>query len=379
MSSPSLRQKVRSHGTSAPSQPARHALAPPPRAEKRRELSGSVDVRTLSAPARQAEEQALLAAGWLPPEYVKAKGNSRAAAEALAMRPGAPARSMSWTDPALMLKGARTLAGTPELQELAKNLRRGDIVLTAEFLPQDPVTGMTGGPYNHALLVVKDGPQPEFIEAIGVTGAKNDPTGNRVRRSRMVDYAVRHIAFRVLRPADALPAAQREAAVQKAIAYAERQLGRPYDFAFTNHDHGNGGEKAFYCSELTFLAWTSREGAGMRLPLATAPSLNVGMKAVHAALDAANPLRPNETLRPLVGSVLSGKGPLDLASTLIRSVLPKLRPNPMAAVMSMATDTVGTRQTTSPRFVSPTDLAWGGLPVRDFNTKGRRMDPEPSR
>jgi len=133
-------------------------LAAPPRAIKRDERPGTVDARVLSAPASRAEEQALMAAGWLPSEYAQARGRSRAAAEALAMRPGAPARSMSYTDREVMLKGARTLAGTPELQELARTVRKGDIVLTAEFLPGDPVTGMTGGPYNHAMICVKEGP-----------------------------------------------------------------------------------------------------------------------------------------------------------------------------------------------------------------------------
>lgn len=341
-----------------------------------------MDARQLSAPASRAEEQSLLAAGWLPPEYAKARGRSREAAEALAMRPGSPPRSMSYTDPAIMLRGARTLAGTPELQELARTVRRGDIVLTAEFLPGDPVTGMTGGPFNHAMICIKDGPQPEFIEAIGVTGGKDDPTGSRVRQSRIQDYAIRHIAFRVLRPADALPPGKREAAIDRAVAYAERQLGRPYDYAFTNHDQGKGGEKAFYCSELVYLAWASREGAGVAMPIARDDSLNQGMRAVHAVLDAAGPVRPNETLRPIVRDVMDGRPPLEIIKTLLGRVLPRLRGPDLKALgedlVAKATGKATERQTV-PRFVSPTDLAWGGQPVRDFNTKGRNLDPDAPR
>jgi hypothetical protein len=349
-------------------------LTAPPRAAQREERFGTVDSRVLSAPASLAEEQALMEAGWLPPEYVKARGRSRAAAEALAMRPGAPARSMSYTDPAVMLRGARTLAGTPELQELARTVRKGDIVLTAEFLPGAPVTGMTGGPYNHAMICVKEGPQAEFIEAIGVTGGKADPTGNRVRQSRIQDYAIRHIAFRVLRPGDAPPPAQREAAISRAVEYARQQLGRPYDYAFTNLDHGKGGEKAFYCSELVYMAWSSKAGAGIRMPVARDASLNVGVRAIHAVLDTAGPVRPNETLRPIVRQVMDGRHPLAISQSVLGGVVPKLR-GPDLKALGEDLLAKATGRPADPRFVSPTDLAWGGLPVLDFNTKGRQMDP----
>ena len=281
---------------------------------------------------------------------------------------------MGFHDPAVMLKGARTIAAMPEMQALARNLRKGDIVLTAEFLPGDPVTGMTGGPYNHALLCVKDGPQAEFIEAIGVTGAQNDPTGSQVRRARLVDYAIRHIAFRVLRPADALPANKRAAAIDKAVAYAEAQLGRPYDYAFTNRDQGPKGEKAFYCSELTWAAWSAPQGAGVRLPVSESPSRNVGMRAVQGVLDLAGPERPNSVLRPLVRSIMAGADGGSILRKVGSDVLPNLRgPDLGAMAMSAGRKLRGIPET--PRFVSPTDLAWGGLPVQDFNAKGRKLDP----
>ncbi|MEB3205680.1 MAG: hypothetical protein VKP57_13395, partial [Candidatus Sericytochromatia bacterium] len=60
--------------------------------------------------------------------------------------------------------------------------------------------------------------------------------------------------------------------------------------------------------------------------------------------------------------------------SVLGGVVPKLR-GPDLKALGEDLLAKATGRPADPRFVSPTDLAWGGLPVLDFNTKGRPMDP----
>ena len=87
----------------------------------------------------------------------------------------------------------------------------------------------------------------EFIEAVGVTGEHGDTVLDRVRRTTGAGLANERATLRILRPTGPSPQAR-----QAAIAFATAQLGKPYNYAFSDV---LGGDRAFYCSSLAYRAY----------------------------------------------------------------------------------------------------------------------------
>jgi hypothetical protein len=248
------------------------------------------------------EERNLLDLGLLPPYYPRlrdcyegrsefASGPKGLEAAKNLMKSFYPKGKGNFTqhfgNPQKMLSWAKAFAKDPAMVKLVTSARRGDIILTGPQSKKsqsgDFVCLMTKGPYHHAILVV-DGPPPVFIEAVGVTGQWGDPMGDRVRYNTWYEQFGSWNGLKLLRPTHGMAGGRAQDMIEKAVAFAENQLGKPYDYAFTDADNN----KAFYCSELVYKAF--REGAGYQDFLKDkTPERDRMLIAMHAVIDGLEP------------------------------------------------------------------------------------------
>ncbi|MBO9542821.1 hypothetical protein J7643_19710 [bacterium] len=239
-----------------------------------------------------AEEIGLLQEGLLPRNYSDLKAcleaNGREAAIALARKGLEGPFSPKYGDPVAMLETAQRLKNDPELMRMVKDVRKGDILLQT-WNNNDLVSEMTGGPFIHAVLCVSDEAPPEFIEAMGITGDPDAPGSNVVRRSPLAENSYAAVSTRIIRPTEGMPEAEAAKAIDRAVRYAERQLGKPYDYSFTNHNGKGKLTDAFYCSELTYLAYTSLRGANIDFPISKSSDRDQLMVALEAVIDGLKP------------------------------------------------------------------------------------------
>lgn len=236
-----------------------------------------------------SEEVGLLNQGLLPTNYavLKAIAASQGAAAAKEFYqkgktgPFAP----QYGDPSDMLSTAKRVARHPELLRLAKSLKKGDIVVMDWNDNNNPVATLTKGPFEHTMICTSDGPPPEFIEAIGITGDQSEPSANRVRRATLGEACYDGLSIRLLRPTEGMAPKAAAEAVDKAVRFTEHQLGKPYDYAFTSKND------AYYCSELAYEAYASPSGAGMAIHL----DKNANRDSMIVALDTVvNSLQPTD-------------------------------------------------------------------------------------
>lgn len=278
-----------------PATPASGAMAAAPAAP-----TMAVDARA-TAPAGApdltgltAEEARFVTEGLLPANFAALRAAQREggvdAAKALARKGVKGPFSRHYGDPERLLGAARRWARNPELARLVKAIQPGDI-LVYSWNNDNVISKATKGPFIHAALCVSAGAPPEFIEAVGLTGGDMaDPEANKVLRSEMADHGYDGETVRVMRPAATLTPVEAEKAVKRAIAYAEKQLGKPYDFAFSERN-GQGWNDAFYCSELTYKAYADPKGADLPLAVDKSPERDVALSALEKLLDG---LRPDD-------------------------------------------------------------------------------------
>ncbi|MEW6709586.1 MAG: YiiX/YebB-like N1pC/P60 family cysteine hydrolase [Candidatus Riflebacteria bacterium] len=248
------------------------------------------------------EEKELLNLGMLPPYYPvlklcldgkapytgKAGGLNAAKALCKSFFPsGEEHYSRDFGNPVRMLDWAKKFKTDEKMRKLVTSARRGDVFLTGprnqKDIDKNFICLMTKGPYYHATLVV-DSPLPIIIEAVGITGNRFDTTSNKVRMSTWYEELGTWGAYRLVRPTFGLPAAQANGVIEKAVKYAEDQLGKPYDYSFSDGD----GNNAFYCSELVNKAYTI--GAGFKGKLAQKnPERDRIIIALNSAIDGLEP------------------------------------------------------------------------------------------
>ena len=238
------------------------------------------------------EEAGFVQDGLLPRNFAALRNAQRQggteAAKKIARAGLAGPFSPRFGDPNVMLDGAKRFRANPDLERLVRSIQPGDILVTTYNKDNDVISQATKGPFVHSLICSAAGPPPEFIEALGLTGNMKDPDSNKVLRSMMAEQAGTSQTIRLLRPAAQLPAHEAAKAVRRAIAYAEDQLGKPYDFAFT-HRNGRGMNDAFYCSELTFKAYTHPDGADIEIAIDKSPERDEALAAVGRVLDGLDP------------------------------------------------------------------------------------------
>ena len=193
--------------------------------------------------------------------------------------------SRDFGNPVKMLEWARKNAGNEKLCKLVTSARRGDVMLSGpsnkKSIDSNFICLMTKGPYYHAVLVI-DGPPPVVIEAVGLTGNRFDTTSDKVRMSSWYEEYNTYTNYRLVRPTFGEKPAKAGEMIEKAVSYAEAQLGRPYDYSFSDSD----GTRAFYCSELVSKAY--REGAGLEIAEKNAERDKI-IIAIHGAIDGLEP------------------------------------------------------------------------------------------
>ncbi|OGK10987.1 MAG: hypothetical protein A2W80_07700 [Candidatus Riflebacteria bacterium GWC2_50_8] len=195
--------------------------------------------------------------------------------------------SRDFGNPVRMLDWAKRYRNDKKMCEIVTSSRRGDVYLVGPQKQKDIDTNficlMTKGPYYHASMVIDSVP-PIIIEAVGITANRSDTTSDKVRMSTWYEEFGSWAAYRLVRPTHSLPAASASAIIEKAVAYAEAQLGKPYDYAFSNSD----GDKAFYCSELVSKAYTI--GAGFQGKITEKnPERDKILVAFHSVIDGLEP------------------------------------------------------------------------------------------
>lgn len=202
---------------------------------------------------------------------------------------GAPDNySRDFGNPVRMLDWALKYRKDEKMCRLVTSARRGDVILNGPKSQKDIDSNficlMTKGPYYHASMVVDSVP-PIIIEAVGITANPSEKAySDKVRLSTWYEEFGGWSNYRLVRPTHGQPAASATLTVNKAIAYAESQLGKPYDYAFSNAD----GNNAFYCSELVHKAYTV--GAGFKGNLADKnPDRDKILVALHAVIDGLEP------------------------------------------------------------------------------------------
>ena len=247
--------------------------------------------RTLSKTANLSdEEKALISEGLLPETYGELKAimeENGVDAAKKAYRKGKDGPfDPSFGDPGHMLWLARKLQTNPEWQRLAKDLQPGDILIETYNKPDDMISQLTNGPFIHARLCVSANP-PEFIEAVGITGNSQDATNNTVRWSPLPFSE--GMSVRRIRPTESVPEPQKSRAIKEALAFAQDQLGKPYDYSYTNVNKGGGLTDAFYCSELAYLAYASPEGANFNIPISKSAERDQLIVAANDLVTALDP------------------------------------------------------------------------------------------
>lgn len=243
------------------------------------------------------EEKAFIASGLLPENYGEIKAimekQGVEAAKAAYRKGKAGPFDPVYGDPSHMLWLARKVQSDPEWRRLFQDLQLGDIIVETYNNPDDMVSVMTNGPFIHARICVSLNP-PEFVEAVGITGNPNDATNHTVRRSPLPYSA--NMSVRLLRPTEGVPEPQKSRAIKEAVAFAEKQLGKPYDYSFTNINQGDGLTDAFYCSELAYLAYASPEGANFNIPISKSPERDQRIVVADALVTALDPENRQEVL-----------------------------------------------------------------------------------
>jgi hypothetical protein len=230
------------------------------------------------------EEKSLMARGLLPACYAELKGAQIEPTQIKAniVGVGGGPYDPDYFNTSKMLQTARNVAANPDLEKMFHDMKPGDIVLEA---PHDAelVSKVTQGPYSHVLICTSTNPMPQFIEAIGITAQAGDHTANQVRRTSFSSQFDDKLAYRVIRPVPYLNAPE----VRKAIAFAERQLGKPYNYTFESKDLLQGKEpSSYYCSELGYAAYKLGAGIDLHIQKADRDSL---MLQVDKALDELGP------------------------------------------------------------------------------------------
>jgi cell wall-associated NlpC family hydrolase len=221
-----------------------------------------------------------------------------------------------WGNPNDMLNAARQASTHPELLRMYQNVKKGDIVLIAYNDPHDLIAAATKGPFAHVMICTGDGPPPQFIEAIGMTGSQSDPTANRVRRTTIPLGS--HSSYRVISPASALSEPRRSEAIDQAVAYAEKNLGKPYDYTFGNTDQG----RSFFCSSLAYYAY--EKGARLHIPLEKSSQRDSLILAMGSMLNALAPKDRDTLMTKIMTTVNSRPKPTadQLTKFIVEQVLP---------------------------------------------------------
>jgi cell wall-associated NlpC family hydrolase len=202
---------------------------------------------------------------------------------------------------------SKPFSDNPELNRLMKDVEVGDIVLVCYNSPGEPVAELTQGPFSHALIYVGNG---MFIEAIGLTGAADDPTNHRVRRIAAKDVLNEWHSYRVIRPGD-------ERAAAAAVAYAEAQVGKPYDYTFGEERAG----RAYYCSSLVYMAYAA--GAGVVPKLSKSAERDVLLTVLDAVLDAVEPEDRLFVTDAVSRYMATHPTPEQLAAFIVDKILPR--------------------------------------------------------
>lgn len=275
-----------------------------------------------------AEEAAFVQEGFLPADFaalrVAQKVGGVEAAVALARQGVKGPFEKSYGNPDAMLAGARRWAKNPELARLVKEVKPGDLIATTWRNPDDLIQNATKGPFHHILICVKAGPPAEFVEALGDLTDVKDVGNNKVLRSQMASQGYNGQTFRLLRPTEGLAPHEADKAIARAIAFAENQLGKPYDYTFTN-TNGRGVNDAFYCSELGYKAYADPAGADLAIPLRKSALRDKGTAALARILDELGATDTNALAYDLLD--VQGKQPVDegaLVKVLAEKVLPRL-------------------------------------------------------
>jgi len=168
--------------------------------------------------------------------------------------------STHFGEPPHMLAWAKRYRNDAAMVKLNAATQRGDILLSGpqndEAKKKDMICVLTGGNFHHAVVVL-DGPPCVIVEAVGLTGSSDDPSNNHVRISSWHEQLGGWAGMRLLRPTAGLPADKASKYIDDAVGYAVSQLGKPYDYSFTNTD----STRAYYCSELAYKCY--HEGANM--------------------------------------------------------------------------------------------------------------------
>lgn len=191
--------------------------------------------------------------------------------------------SRNFGNPEKMLEWARRTEKDEKLRNLVLASKAGDVLLTGpikeEDIDKNLICKLTKGPYYHATIVVESTP-PVIIESVGVTGSISDPYSNKVRMSMWFEELNYYCFVKLVRPTEKKSDKEAKAIIDKALAYSYLQLGRPYDYAFTDSD-----SSAFYCSELVSKAY---ESGGLDIANKNADRDKI-VVAIHEVIDGLKP------------------------------------------------------------------------------------------
>ncbi len=310
---------------------------PPPAPARTRPLQALRDALRLSwqpeaaediAPAPLTpEETGLSLDGLLPAEYatLKALRDAKGVAAAKeAYRAGKTGPfAQDYGDPGSLLWAARQARDNPELYKLVKAIQPGDILVDSWNNPDGGIEKFTRGPFSHAVLCTSAGPPPEFIEAVGLTGNSKDPSSNKVRRIGLSHQCYNSLTVRIVRPTEGMAEPAKQQAIARAIAYVEKQLGKPYDFALTNRNIN----QAFYCSSLAYAAYANPEGAGIEMPVDKSVDRDGFLVSLDAVVTGLDPI-DRDALTAIVVAKLAGNSyqdPRAIVDVVVDDVLPRSR------------------------------------------------------
>lgn len=221
--------------------------------------------------------------------------------------------SRHFGEPPAMLEWARRYRDDQAMVKLIAAMKRGDILLSGpgseEAQKKDMICVLTNGRFHHAVVII-DTPPCVFIEAMGITGLGSDDTSvNHVRICAWHDQLGNWMGMRLIRPTAGLPPAEASRCIEGAVNYAVLQLGKPYDYGFTNSD----ATRAYYCSELAYKAY--HDGAKLKsFKPATAPKCGKMVVAITSMVDG---LKPKDRLEMgnkiiIFASSFAAKQPPDL-------------------------------------------------------------------